>query len=197
VKKTTKATTERRFGGARALVAGLLIGCALPGVALADVATAPLAAQPPAAGYPPAAYDAAPRLAVLDAQIVELTARRDEITLAWPLTLLLGGAALTVVGLALFGSGTCPTDQYGFKTDPSCVDNARRVDDGVALFAVGLVGVGFGTTSLIIRGAKRRHFSRQLAARQLEANALRAFAPRVGFRAVGAGGGALSLAFDF
>ncbi len=151
----------------------------------------------PAPGYPPSAYFAAPRVAVLEAQIGELQQRRDEISLAPPLTLLIVGGAMTIVGVVMIGSNVCSTDAYGNQTDPNCVENDNRVGLGVTLFALGAVGAVAGTISTIIRGAKRRHIARQIEARQLEVNALRGFAPRVDFTPAPSGGGTFSLALDF
>jgi hypothetical protein len=152
---------------------------------------------PPAPGYPPSAYFAAPRVAVLEAQIGELQQRRDEISLAPPLTLLIVGGAMTIVGVVMIGANVCSTDAYGNQTDPNCVENDNRVGLGVTLFALGAVGAVAGTVSTIIRGARRRHIARQIEARQLEVNALRGFAPRVDFKPTPSGGGTFSLAFDF
>jgi hypothetical protein len=200
------------------LVAGLLVGCALPGVALAGEPLAQAAppapyapppapyapppgpyGYPPPPGYPPPAYFSAQRLAVLDAQIRDLELRRDEISYAFPTTALIVGAALTVTGLVVVGANTCNTDSYGNKTDPSCVDNTSAADAGVLMFGTGIILGVIGTTSFIIRGARRRHVTRQIEARQLEANALRGLPPppRLNFAPTRNGGGVLSLAFDF
>jgi hypothetical protein len=148
-------------------------------------------------GYPPSAYFATPRAAVLEAQIGELQQRRDEISLAPPLTLLIVGGAMTIVGVVMIGSNVCSTDAYGNQTDPNCVENDNRVGLGVTLFALGAVGAVAGTISTIIRGARRRHIARQIEARQIEVNALRGFAPRVDFTPAPSGGGTFSLALDF
>jgi hypothetical protein len=152
---------------------------------------------PPAPGYPPSAYFTAPRVALLEAQIGELQTSRDEITFAEPLTLLVGGGVLAIVGIGMIGSAICSKDQYGNQTDPSCVENDNRAGLGAALFGLGLVGGVVGTVSTVIRGAKRRHLARQIAARQLEVNVLRGLAPRVDFTPAPSGGGTFSLAFDF
>jgi len=157
---------------------------------------APYGYPPPAPGYPPSAYFTAPRVAVLEAQIGELQERRDEITMEAPVTLLIGGSVLTVIGLGLIGANVCSTDSYGNQTDPNCHENDNRVGLGVTLFALGTVGAVAGTVSTIIRGAKRRHIARQIEARQLEVNALRGLAPRVDFTPAPSGGGTFSLAFD-
>jgi hypothetical protein len=54
-------------------------------------------------------------------------------------------------------------------------------------------------TSFIIRGAKRRHITRQIEAHQLEANALRGFPPppRVDLVPTRNGGGVLTLGWNF
>ncbi|HEX4406460.1 MAG TPA: hypothetical protein VH560_16590 [Polyangia bacterium] len=213
----------------RTLVGGILLGCALPGVALAGTVptagaapsmaapTPPPAYAPPpppaygapayvppygypgTPGYPPSAYFAAPRMAVLEAQIGELEQRRDDISLAPPVTVLVVGGAMTIVGLAMIGANVCSTDDYGNQTDPNCVENDNRVGLGATLLVLGGIGVVAGTVSTIIRGARRRHLARQIAARQLEVNALRGFAPRVDFKPApsGGGGGTFSFAFDF
>jgi hypothetical protein len=135
---------------------------------------------------------------VLDAQIRDLQTRREDIGLALPLVLLIGGGALGIVGLAVIGANTCSTDQYGSQQDPSCVEHRTAIDRGAGMLVVGGLGVVFGGTSLIIRTARRRHIARQIEARQVEANALRAFtAPRWGVRPVSPGGGVFSLALDF
>jgi len=154
-------------------------------------------AYPPAPGYPPSAYFAAPRVAVLEAQIGELQERREEISLEAPLTLLIGGGVLTLVGLVVIGANVCSTDSYGNQTDPNCHENDDRVRLGVTLFGLGAVGAVAGTVSTIVRGARRRHLARQIEARQLEVNALRGIAPRVDFTPAPSGGGTFSLALDF
>ena len=152
----------------------------------------------PPAGYPPPSYFAAERLAVLDAQIRDLQTRREDISLALPLMLLIGGGALGIVGLVVIGANTCSTDQNGNQQDPACVENRNGIDRGAGMLVVGGLSVVFGGSSLIIRTARRRHIARQIEARQVEANALRAFtAPRWGVRPVSTGGGVFSLAFDF
>jgi hypothetical protein len=135
---------------------------------------------------------------VLDAEIRDLQTRREDISLALPLGLLIAGAAVGIVGLAIIGANTCNTDQYGNPQDPNCVEQRTGLDRGVGLLIAGSVGVAFGGTSFIIRTARRRHIARQIEARQVEANVLRAFtAPRWGVRPVGTGGGVVSLALDF
>jgi len=152
----------------------------------------------PPAGYPPPSYFTAQRLAVLDAQIRDLQTRREDISLALPLVLLIGGGALGVAGLAVIGANTCSTDQNGYQEDLTCRENQAGIDRGAGMLLVGGLGVVFGGTSLIIRTARRRHIARQIEARQVEANALRGFtAPRWGVRPLGTGGGVISLALDF
>jgi hypothetical protein len=164
----------------------------------------PYAPPPPGTyGYPPPAYltpsaFAAQRLAVLDAQIRDLQMRHDDISLALPLVLLIAGAVIGVVGLGIVGANVCPKDQYGNREDPSCVENQTGIDQGLSLVVVGSLGVAFGAPSLIIRTVRRRHITRQIEQRQLEANALRPFAtPRWGASPVRGGGGLVSLALDF
>jgi hypothetical protein len=170
----------------------------------------PYAAPPPGyPGYPPPwpgygySYSpppsfAAARLAVLDAQIRDLQARRDDITLALPIVLLVGGGVAGVLGLGIIAENICPKDEYGVRQDPSCVENRSSIDRGVGLVVVGAVGVAFGGTSLIIRTARRRHIARQIDARALEANALRPLVtPRWGVSPLRNGGGVVSLALDF
>jgi len=137
------------------------------------------------------------RLAVLDAQIRDLQARREDISLAMPLVLLIGGGVLGVAGLFAIGANVCSTDQYGNQLDPNCRENQSAIDRGVGLVVVGGLGVVFGGTSLIIRTARRRHITRQIEARELEANALRSLAPRWGVKPLSTGGGVISLALDF
>ncbi len=158
---------------------------------------APYGYPPAPYAYPPSAYFAAPRVAVLEAQIGELQTRRDDITFAGPVTAIVGGAVLTIVGVGVASSNVCSTNESGYPTNPSCTDNDDRVTLGVFMVGLGIVGVGVGTLSTIIRGAKRRHLARQIEARQLEVNALRGFAPRVDFKPTPSGGGTFSLAFDF
>jgi hypothetical protein len=134
---------------------------------------------------------------VLDAQIVDLQLRRDDVSLAWPIILLLGSGALGVVGFATVRANICTTDSYGRRTDPNCVPNATGVDWGDAMIIGSLVGLAFGSVSLIIRTAKRRHLARDIHERQLEANALRGLPPpRWSFSPTRAGG-LFSLALDF
>jgi hypothetical protein len=153
---------------------------------------------PPPLGYPPPAYFSEQRLAVLDAQIRDLQMRREEIDYVWPTIALAGGAALFVAGVVVIDQNTCSTDQYGYQTDPNCVEHTQNADDGVLLLGLGILGAVIGTTSFIIRGAKRRHLTRQIEARQLEANALRHMPPpRWGLAPTRNGGGVFSLALDF
>jgi hypothetical protein len=200
-----------------------LSALAMPGVALAQAAPAtapapstseaPHAAPPaprypppapgygyppPGYGYPPPAPSAAERVAVLEAQIRDLQNRYDEITLALPTVLLVGGILVGALGVGIVLENVCPKDQYGDPQDPSCVENSTSMNRGWGLFAAGALGVAFGGTSLIIRTARRRHIDRQIDARQIEVNALKAFvAPRVGLNPTRNGGGALTLALDF
>lgn len=135
---------------------------------------------------------------MLDAQIRDLQTRREDIGLTVPLVLLIGGGVLGIAGLAIIGANTCNTDQYGNQQDPACVENRTGLDRGAGMLIVGGLGVVFGGTSFIIRTARRRHIARQIEARQVEANALRAFtAPRWGVRPLSTGGGVFSLALDF
>jgi len=154
-------------------------------------------------GYPPPGYVsasefAAQRVAVLEAQIRDLQRRYDDISLAVPLVLLIGGAALGVVGLGIFASNSCDKNQYGAPKDPTCVEDQTGRDRGLGMFLVGAVGVAFGAPSLIIRTARRRHIDRQIDARQIEVGALRNYAaPRLGVSPLRSGGGVVSLALDF
>jgi hypothetical protein len=137
-------------------------------------------------------------VAVLEAQIRDLQIRREEITLALPIALLVGGGVLGTLGIGIIAGNACPEDRNGASQDPSCVENRAAVNRGVGLLLAGVVGVAFGGPSLIIRSARRRHIARQIDARQIEANALRAFvAPRWGVAPLRNGGGVVSLAFDF
>jgi hypothetical protein len=153
---------------------------------------------PPPLGYPPPAYFSEQRLAVLDAQIRDLQLRRSEIDYVWPTIALGGGAALFGVGVLMINANTCQTDSYGYQTDPNCVQNDDNANTGLLLLGVGVVGAVIGTTSFIIRGAKRRHLTRQIEARELEANALRHLPPpRWGVAPTRNGGGVFTLALDF
>ena len=153
---------------------------------------------PPGYGYRPPAPSAAERVAVLEAQIRDLQNRYDEITLTLPTVLLVGGILVGALGLGIVLEHVCPKDQYGDPQDPSCVENTTTMNRGWGLFAAGALGIAFGGTSLIIRTARRRHIDRQIDARQIEVNALRAFvAPRVGLNPTRNGGGVVSLALDF
>ena len=168
----------------------------------------PYAPPPPGYyGYPPPAYYGYPppgylppleRLAVLDAQIRDLQMRYDDISLTVPLVLLIGGGALGAVGLGIYESNRCSRDGYGNQVDPACQENGTATDRGAGMLLVGGVAVVFGATSLIIRTARRRHIARQIDAREVEANAIRAYtAPRWGVSPVRNGGGMVSLALDF
>jgi len=154
-------------------------------------------------GYPPPAYlspdaFAAQRIAVLDAQIRDLQRRYDEIGLTLPVVLLVSGGAIGLLGVGVYAGSICTTDQYGNREDPTCVENSAGRERGLELLAVGALGLAFGGTSLVIRTAKRRHIDRQIDARQIAVNALRAYAaPRLGVSPLRSGGGVFSLALDF
>jgi hypothetical protein len=135
---------------------------------------------------------------VLDAQIIDLQMRREEISLAWPIILMLGSGALGVAGIAATRSNSCATDSYGRPIDPNCVRNPTAVEWGTAMFAGSFVGLAFGSVSLIIRTAKRRHLASQIHERQIEANALRGLPPpRWSVSPTRDGGGLFSVALDF
>ena len=55
---------------------------------------------------------------MLDAQIRDLQTKREDIGLAMPLVLLIGGGAFGVVGLTVIGANACSTDSYGNQQDP-------------------------------------------------------------------------------
>lgn len=135
---------------------------------------------------------------MLDAQIVALQARYDEITLTVPTVLLVAGGVVGLIGVGILAESVCPKDQYGSPKDPSCVENTAAVDRGAGLLIAGGLGLVFGGTSLIIRTAKRRHIDRQIDARRIEASGLRQFVvPRWSARPTRNGGGVVSLALDF
>jgi hypothetical protein len=194
-------------------VAGVFVGCALPGVALgADPGpptyatppapqTPPTPAAPPAYGgpnpYQPPDYYFAMRSATINAQLAELRLKRDDISLAWPLTMLVGGGALIAGAIIAIEAGVCPTDEYGLQTDPSCRPKDQLVEVGVGAFLVGTVGVIAGTVSTIVRSARRSHISHQIRAREVELGTLRASPPRWTLAPTPNGGGTFSLALDF
>jgi hypothetical protein len=156
----------------------------------------PPPAYPPA--YAPPAYFTAQKLVVLDAEIRDLSARRDAIGFGGPLVLLIGGAALGIAGIAVISANSCST--YDYREYDSYYACQEAHDDeqsmGAFMLLAGATGVTIGIISSIIRGAKRRHLARQIYARQSEANALRSLHPRWGVIPK-RDGGALSLAFSF
>jgi hypothetical protein len=151
----------------------------------------PPPAYPPAA---PPAYFTAQRLALLGAELTNLRFRYDEITFGGPVALIVSGAVVGVVGLAII-----PENTYCSYNDPYYDDCQSRQDQatlGVLMFAAGAAGVTIGIIQSIIRGSKRRHLARQIQLRESEAAALRGLQPRWGVAPLRHGGG-LTLALDF
>jgi hypothetical protein len=134
----------------------------------------------------------------------DLAARREEIGFGQPLVLIIGGAALGIAGIAVMAANTCNEYDYQYGTTfdnyGAYLDCQQAHEDeqtmGVLMFLGGATAVTIGIISSIIRGAKRRHLTRQILVRQNESNALRSLHPRWGVTPT-RGGGAMSLAFSF
>jgi hypothetical protein len=139
---------------------------------------------------------------MLDAQLADLRLRHDEITFGGPTTLIVGGLAVGITGIAIIATHDCDYDNYYYnQSSYADYEACQRANEdatalGVLMFAAGAVAVPIGIVQSIIRGSKRRHLRRQISLREAEANALRGLHPRWGV-APTRGGGSLSLALDF